>query len=144
MAKAPKEPDPKLTDYDTTYDQLAKLPDSPFAITAAALLDKKLKLVLSTFGDKQTPVVRDLMQPERALGTYGSRTRLSYVLGIMSENEYLDLTAVGTFAISSRTVSIVLLSLSRKLRGCVENSNWVITAANLPRGLGSIRRSSFY
>lgn len=99
MVKVPKEQDPKLTDYSTMFAELEKLPDSAYAITAAAILDEKLKLVLAAFlvsGNKEAAVVQDLMLPERALGSFGSRTRVSFVLGIISENEYEDLKAVGS------------------------------------------------
>lgn len=88
----------KMPNHTTMYNELNKLPDGAYVITAAAILDERLKLVFESFlvtGKHESIIARDLMEPDGVLGSYDARAQIAYVLGLISENEYHDLKAIG-------------------------------------------------
>lgn len=68
--------------------------DRAVAIVGAALLNAHVELLLTTFFVQDSAEAEALLANDRPLGTFGSRIRLAYLLGLVSRDEHEDLWAV--------------------------------------------------
>lgn len=69
--------------------------DRAVAIVAAALLNAHLEQLLAGFFVDDEREIRALLDGDRAAGTFGTRIRLAYLLGLISAEEHADLWAIG-------------------------------------------------
>ncbi len=68
--------------------------DRSVAIVGSALVNAHLEQLLTGFFVDDEAAVRALLGSDRPVGTFGSRIRLAYLLGLVSREEREDLTAV--------------------------------------------------
>ena len=78
----------RLFDYEEQNDRA-------IAIVGAAFLDTILEHILTAFFVDDEKEVKELLQPEKPLGTYGGRTRMVYCLGLINQVVRDDLRLVG-------------------------------------------------
>jgi DNA-binding MltR family transcriptional regulator len=84
----------RLEEYEAFTDELISLyDDRAYVILTAAYLEEQLGALLQRFliEDK---TVEDLFGVDQPLGTFGSKTKLAYCLGLISVNEFKDLEAI--------------------------------------------------
>jgi len=69
--------------------------DRALAIVGAAFLDTLLEHILISFLVDDPKEVAELLRPDQPLGTYGSRVRAAYCLGLINKAIRDDLRAIG-------------------------------------------------
>ncbi|GAB4535934.1 MAG: hypothetical protein Fur0018_26440 [Anaerolineales bacterium] len=105
------------------YEEFQSRSDRASAIVGAAFLDGHLGHLLRSFFIDDSEAAETLLGVERPLESFGSRIRLCYVLGLISEDEYQDLQVIlnvrNIFANEMRGVSFddaEIKALCRSLR----------------------------
>lgn len=68
--------------------------DRAVAIVGAALLNAHVEQLLTSFFVDDRAEIEALLANDRSLGTFGTRIRLAYLLGLISKDEHEDLWAV--------------------------------------------------
>lgn len=88
-------PEPYLPNYEAFLGEFSEESERAGAIVAGAYLDELLRELLSTSMVQQKSAVDDLLGSEkkmdRPLGSFSSRIRASFCLGLISSSEYADL-----------------------------------------------------
>jgi mannitol operon repressor len=89
-------PDPafKPASRENFVDDIHGKSDRAVAIVGAALLNTHLDYLLGAFFTDEDDDVRKLLDEDRPLGSFSARIRLAYVLGLISQDERVDLWAV--------------------------------------------------
>lgn len=91
------------------YEEFQSRSDRASAIVGAAFLDGHLGHLLLNFFIDDPQAVENLLGTERPLESFGSRIKLCYALGLISEDEYADLQVIlqvrNVFANEMRGVS---------------------------------------
>ena len=95
MARRAKEDkSTKLDDMQGFGEEFGNETDRAFAILGAALLDECLRELIAGFLIDDSGEVDEVLGVERPLGSFSSRVRASYCMGLISELAYHDLKVV--------------------------------------------------
>ena len=95
----PKKRDQAKIDAQTKHfmglmEEIKTQSDRAAAIVAAAFIDERLRQYLSRFLIDKPKEVEELFGFDRPLGSFGSRIRVAYCLGLLDDNEYHDLKII--------------------------------------------------
>jgi DNA-binding MltR family transcriptional regulator len=95
---------------DSSHPNFPHFPSDPFelfyltfdhgkdraqAITMPVLLEHLIERVLRAAFRQDDEIANELFRPSGALGNYGTKVRLAYMLGVLSETTYKDFLIIG-------------------------------------------------
>ena len=73
---------------------LAGESDRGLALAGAAMLDDAIEVLLKAHFLDKPKVVKSIIGPDRPIGTFSSRIKVAYILGLLEESEFLDLELI--------------------------------------------------
>ena len=89
-----KPPTPELESLGVFLNEFSKESDRGAALMAASMLDERLQDILAAFFI-ESKASDDLLSGFNApLGTFASRASAAFVLGLIQENEFLEITVI--------------------------------------------------
>lgn len=83
-----------LKEFHVLFNEQAVVNDRAMAIIGASFLDAQLESSLTYFFAPDEREVEELLKPDRPLGTFSSRTRIAYCLGLIGPTVRDDLRLV--------------------------------------------------
>jgi mannitol operon repressor len=91
---APKSLAPDSREFRIFLDEFTKESDRGEALVAASLLDERLKAILKAFF-VESKISTELLDSFNApLGSFSSRIAIAYALGLISKNEFTEITLI--------------------------------------------------
>lgn len=93
MSRKPKEP-PDTSSLRQATATFTKQTDRGSALVAAAWVDDALDAYLRAFFRPDKKLVDEILQSEGALGTFSSRIKITYLLGLIDSNSHNDLEII--------------------------------------------------
>lgn len=91
----PSPPDP-LEDWEGFQAEFQEASDRAVAVLGAALLDAELERLLTWFLVDDEKEVQPLFQALGPFGSFGAKTKIAFTLGLISRDEYDDLSIIRT------------------------------------------------
>ncbi len=86
--------DAQVKDLTGLVEEIKTHSDRAAAIVGAAFIDERLRQYLSRFLIDKPKEVEELFGFDRPLGSFGSRIRTAYCLGLLDDDEYHDLKII--------------------------------------------------
>ena len=84
----------KIADFQGFAAEFQNEGDRAAAILAGALLDERLRALLTAYLVDDSKEVALLLEPEQPLGSFGARTRAAYCLGLLDKDLFALLSGI--------------------------------------------------